>query len=196
MRLIRALKLAGAALAAALVVSATSTQASAKPPYGRLPYGQWIYGFRAQPAPRSQARRVDPTATIRGGDNASLSLDPKEMVELLADPQMSAKGKLALEEELLAYGVEVMPALVWLASEPPQGRPGERDLRAISAALLYRLLMPELEPGDRAPQHLVVVEDWRGWWIKRSRRSLEELQREVAGKLLAAKKSGKLQTLL
>lgn len=183
-----------------LVVMATivvSTAASAQTPHRRLPYGQWIYGFKAQPAPqRSQGRKTDPNATIRGGDNASLNLDPKEMVELLADPQMSAKGKLALEEELLAYGVEVMPALVWLASEPPQGRAGERDLRAISTALLYRLLMPELQPGDRAPQHLVVIEDWRGWWIKRSRRSLEELQREVAGKLLAAKKSGKLQTLL
>ncbi len=174
-----------------------STAASAQTPHRRLPYGQWIYGFKAQPAPpRSQGKKADPSATIRGGDNANLSLDPKEMVELLADPQMSAQGKLALEEELLAYGVEVMPALVWLASEPPQGRPGERDLRPISGAILYRLLMPELQAGDRAPQHLVIVEDWRSWWIKRSRRSLEELQSEVAGKLMAAKKSGKLQVLL
>ncbi|MFO0725172.1 MAG: hypothetical protein U1E65_15430 [Myxococcota bacterium] len=182
-----------------LALAAVMQSASAYPSPGHVyTYGFGLGSHRSSSSSRSQTSQVDSSAQRPGSkDNAGLSLDVREMVELLSDPHMSPEGKIALENDILAEGLEAVPELVAVASEAPQKSvlPNTRDLRPTAVHLLYRLLLPRLEYGEPAPLNLVAVKDWQAWWSKRARQPLENLQDEMDAKLRIAQKTGKAQTL-
>ena len=142
----------------------------------------------AETPPSGPADAPPPTA-YHGGRNASLDLAPAQLMGLLADPLYSDENKQALQEELLAEGLDAVPVLLaGLHDTRPVTTTPQGVLTVAGACdnMLYMLVTPGYQSphareGVAKPGTVIFrVADWRAFFAAHRGQSLPEIQSHVA----------------
>jgi hypothetical protein len=175
------------AIAIAMIVLAprSSIAAGGRPP---LP-GEWIVGMKPTPPAPPATKKPAPQqaqATVQGGRNADLELDPKQRFDLIADPHLSIENKRRLADEIAAGEVASIPGLIEHLSDQRKAW-GQSTLGQLSSELLYRIITPPEYESEFATPALAKkggrrfrIEDWPDWWSRNSRKTQEELWEQSA----------------
>lgn len=131
--------------------------------------------------------QLQPPNTVVGGNNATLDLDPRQLVSLLADPMYSDEGKLQAQQELVAGGMKSVPHLVALTRDkrPVSARAGAPSVAQVAEHLLYEIITPDYRsPHEHAltqtnARVMFRVEDWGAFWAANRDASLQDVQDKV-----------------
>jgi hypothetical protein len=180
----------------ALTLLALPLDASARhprPPGSPHPHHRFSYPYRTlgyyRLLPRSGylPRVVEPSVVgvpaaapvwAGPGDGADLTLEPEQMLNLLADPLMSVDGKRDLAEEIIGGGTDAIPMLIAHLGDPRPYRLRPTDdavpLGAACESMLVRIVSPVGLPGTP-----LNITDWGAWWAKNRDKPLEQIQDEL-----------------